>query len=209
MKQRRFLVALSFPGERRDFVAGVASTLGARLGRDKVLYDEFHEAELARLDLDVYLGQLYREESHLLVPFYCVDYDRKKWCKLEWRQMRDILLNLEGHRIMPFRFDDAPVAGVLSLDGYIKIGSRSPQVIAELILQRLSIDENESSQSPVKTSRQPSLDHASAPPMPSVQEVISGTQRASPTTSSVMPTFYLFASPSGAPEKSSVSSFTK
>ena len=38
---------------------------------------------------------------------------------------------------MPFRFDDAPITGVLSIDGCIKIGVRRPQEIADLILQRL------------------------------------------------------------------------
>lgn len=67
--QRRFRVALSFPGERRDYVQAVAGNLAAALGREHVLYDEYLTAELARPDLDLYLGKLYREESDLLVPF--------------------------------------------------------------------------------------------------------------------------------------------
>ncbi|SPE56655.1 hypothetical protein SBV1_2490019 [Verrucomicrobia bacterium] len=138
LAQRRFRVALSFPGERREFVARVAAALGRALGQERVFYDEFYEAELARPDLDLYLGDIYREQADLVVPFYCADYERKKWCRLEWRQMREILFTLEGHRIMPFRFDDSPISGVLSLDGYVKIGDRSPQEIAKLILQRLA-----------------------------------------------------------------------
>ncbi len=135
---RRFQVALSFPGEKRAFVSQVADHLSQRLGRESVFYDGYYEAELARPDLDLYLGRIYHDDSELVVPFYCADYERKKWCRLEWRQMRDILFKLEGHRIMPFRFDDTPIPGVLSIDGYVEIGNRSPQDVAELILQRLT-----------------------------------------------------------------------
>ena len=137
MNPRRFTVALSFPGEKRDFIRQVSDALAAVLGKEKVLFDDYLTPELARPNLDLYLGNLYREESELLVPFYCADYERKKWCRLEWRQMRDILFQVEEERIMPFRFDDAPIAGVLSIDGYVKVGSRTPQDVATLILERL------------------------------------------------------------------------
>ena len=136
---RRFQVALSFPGEKRAFIAQVAACLSKQLGRDRVFYDDYYTAELARPDLDLYLGDIYRNHADLVVPFSCADYARKKWCRLEWRQMRDILFNLEEHRIMPFRFDDTPIPGVLSIDGYVKIEKRSPQEVADLILQRLAM----------------------------------------------------------------------
>ena len=91
------------------------------------------------MDLDLYLGDLYRNQSDLLVPFFCSEYGAKKWCQLEWRQMRDILLNFEGSRIMPFRFYDAPIEGMLSLHGYIKVETRTPQEVAGLILERITL----------------------------------------------------------------------
>ena len=45
--KKRFLVALSFPGEHREFVANVAHLLSRELGQQRVLYDKFHEAEFA------------------------------------------------------------------------------------------------------------------------------------------------------------------
>lgn len=135
--QRRFRVALSFPGERREYVRAVADKLAAVLGRESVLYDEYLAAELARPDLDLYLGMLYREQSDLLVPFLCADYKRKKWCNLEWRQLRDILFALEGDRIMPLRFDDTAIPGMLAIDGYLAISGRRPDEVAQLILERL------------------------------------------------------------------------
>jgi tetratricopeptide (TPR) repeat protein len=137
MSQKRFKVALSFPGEKRDFVEQVANELAAKLGKDKILYDNYLISELAQPDLDLYLGSLYREQSELLVPFFCVDYEKKLWCGLELRQIRDMMFNKEGSRIMPIRFDDTKIPGTLSIDGYVKIGNRAPREVAELILQRV------------------------------------------------------------------------
>jgi hypothetical protein len=81
---RRFTIALSFPGEHRDFVEKAASCLAGQIGRERVLYDRYHEAEFARPDLDVYLPNLYATESELIVIFLCPDYAKKRWCKLEW-----------------------------------------------------------------------------------------------------------------------------
>ena len=134
---RRFRVGLSFPGEQRWFVGKVAGELARTLGRDKVLFADYIQPELARLNMDLYLANLYRNETDLLVPFFSADYERKKWTQLEWRQMRDILFNLEEDRIMPFRFDDATVSGLLSIDGYVPVGTLSPSDVAERIVARL------------------------------------------------------------------------
>jgi tetratricopeptide (TPR) repeat protein len=132
-------------------VSKVADQLSQQLGRERVFYDEYSTAELARPELDLYLGNIYRNESDLIVPFFCAEYERKKWCKLEWRQMRDILFNLEGDRIMPFRFDDTPVDGVLSIDGYVAVEELSPEEVAELILQRLGAPTPARASKPKKT----------------------------------------------------------
>ena len=52
---RRFDVALSFPGEHRPFVKEVAEHLAAAFGEARVLYDDWYDAEFARLGLDVEL----------------------------------------------------------------------------------------------------------------------------------------------------------
>ena len=65
---RRFRVGLSFPGEKRDYVRRVAESLAVTLGRENVLYDEYLEAELARPDLDLYLGAVASIYSSDLTP---------------------------------------------------------------------------------------------------------------------------------------------
>ncbi len=113
-KPRRFSVALSFPGEHRGIVKRVAGLLQPKLGRDKVFYDKNYEAELARPNLDVYLQSIYRDESELLVVFLCADYERKDWCRLEWRAIRDLIKNRRPDDVMLFRFDQTEIPGVFS-----------------------------------------------------------------------------------------------
>lgn len=141
-QQKRFRVALSFPGERREFIEPVATRLAESLGRDKVLYDKFHEAELARPDLDTYLQRLYLEESELIAVFLCADYERKEWCGLEWRAIRNLIKRRQASTVMPLRFDDTEIPGLFTIDGYVTIGERAPDDIANLILERLRINTN-------------------------------------------------------------------
>ena len=53
LNTKRFQVALSFAGEHRNFVEGVAEQLSRILGQNRVFYDRYYEAELARPNLEV------------------------------------------------------------------------------------------------------------------------------------------------------------
>lgn len=136
---KRFKVALSFAGEQRDFVKAVAERLSNRLGRERVLYDHYYEAEFARPDLDTYLQRLYHEDSELIAVFICADYEKKEWCGLEWRVVRDLIKKREAEDIMPLRFDNTEIAGLFSIDGYVWINGRSPEEIAGIILTRSGV----------------------------------------------------------------------
>jgi len=135
---RRFRVALSFPGEHRKFVEPIAEKLAQKLGKPKVLYDKYHEAEFARPNLDVYLQSLYHDNSDLLVVFICADYEGKDWCRLEWRAIRDLIKTHRPQDVMLVRLDQTVVPGIFSIDGYIDACGRSPDEISTLILKRLA-----------------------------------------------------------------------
>ena len=132
-------MALSFPGEVRPFVESVANELATSLGRKTVFYDRYHEAELARPNLDTYLQRIYRDDSDLIVVFICQDYDEKDWCHLEARAIRDLIKRRKDDEVMFVRVDDGDVAGVFSVDGYIDAKERKPSEIAEVIVRRLQI----------------------------------------------------------------------
>jgi hypothetical protein len=135
--KHRFKIAFSFPGEIRSLVEPVAYILEQELGRESVFYDSFHEAELARVNLDVYLQKIYHDESDIIAVFLCSDYDKKEWCGLEWRAIRDLIKKRRGEDVMFFRTDTSNIPGFYSIDGYIDAMGRSPNQLASLIISRL------------------------------------------------------------------------
>ena len=165
MSTPRFKIALSFPGEHRSFVEKVAALLADRVGRYQVLYDRYYEAEFARTDLDTYLQRLYHDESELIAVFLCADYERKQWCGLEWRAVRDLIKQRQAATVMPLRFDETEIPGLFSIDGYVWVGGRSPQEIADLILQRMESNARHAPAAPPSTPNPP----APPPPSPALQ----------------------------------------
>ena len=139
--QNRFRIAFSFAGEKRDFVAATARILADKFGEEHILYDKYHEAEFARFNLGIYLPQLYGEQSELIVPVLCANYDQKRWTGWEWVHIYGLLTKADGHRVMPSRFDYANADGLSSAAGFIELDDKSPAEFAGLILQRLAINE--------------------------------------------------------------------
>ena len=138
---KRFSIALSFPSDKRYFVEQTANYLSTELTKDRVLYDQYYEDEFARIDLDIYLPNLYLTESELIVIFLCSGYKNKRWCGLELRSIRQLIATPEQNRIMLLNFDENENysdLGILPGDGYLSIKERKPEVIADLILKRLS-----------------------------------------------------------------------
>lgn len=139
---KRVHVALSFPGEHRPFVKEIASELVLSLSKEKVFYDHFYEAELARPNLDTYLQNIYHDDTELIVVFICEDYNNKEWCHLEARAIRDLIKKRRDDEIMFVRVDDGSVDGVFSIDGYVDAKGRSAQDVAKLICDRLALAKN-------------------------------------------------------------------
>lgn len=63
VEEMRFKVALSFPGEKREYVAAVAAEVKKRLGQGSVFYDKDFTAQLARPNLDTLLQRIYLNNS--------------------------------------------------------------------------------------------------------------------------------------------------
>jgi tetratricopeptide (TPR) repeat protein len=142
MNSKRFRVAFSFAGEKRDFVSEVAGILAKHFGQDRILYDRFHEAEFARRDLGIYLPDLYHDQSDLVVVVVCPDYDDKEWTGLEWVAIHDVLKARRDEEVMLCRFDHATVKGVHSNAGWIDLDRKTAEQTATLILERLAINED-------------------------------------------------------------------
>lgn len=138
---KRFRIAFSFAGEKRDFVEATAKILAQRFGEERILYDKFHEAEFARFNLGIYLPKLYGEQSELIVPVLCDNYDQKRWTGWEWGHIYGLLTNVDGHRVMPSRFEYANADGLSPTAGFIELDNKTPQQFATRILERLAINE--------------------------------------------------------------------
>jgi hypothetical protein len=134
-----FDVALSFPGETRDYIERVAEQLVSSLGPNRVFYDKFYQAQLAVPNLDTVLQKLYGESCRLVVAFLSKDYATKKWCGIEWKAIREILHKKEDESVMYVKFDSADIPGVFSYDGYIDASNHSEIEVASMINQRIQL----------------------------------------------------------------------
>ena len=136
LSTHKFDVALSFPGETRSLVESVAVELEKLLGPNTYFYDKKYISQLARPSLDTFLQSIYRDRSKLIVVFLSADYQRKDWCGIEFRAIRDIIIERDNQRIMFIRTNDGAVDGVFSTDGYVDARKFAPAQIAEFIRER-------------------------------------------------------------------------
>jgi tetratricopeptide (TPR) repeat protein len=141
MSTKRFRVAFSFAGEKRHFVAQVAAILAKHFGEDKILYDKYHKAEFSRGDLAFYLPDLYEKEADLVVAVFCPDYDKKEWCGLEWNAIYGLLKARKVEEVMLTRFERVEGKGLHGLAGYTDLDDLTPQQAADLVLERLALNE--------------------------------------------------------------------
>lgn len=134
-----FMVAVSFPGERRAYVADVVNVLRKGLGEDAVFYDHTYQSQLARPNLDLLLQDIYRNRADLLLVFLGAEYQEKLWCGLEWRAIRELIKERADSKVMFVRFDDNKVDGVFTIDGYIDARRNNPKDVARCVMERLSV----------------------------------------------------------------------
>ena len=133
-----FDVALSFPGVARPLVEKIAQELERRLGPNAYFYDNNYVSQLAQPSLDTLLQGVY-SRAKLDVVFLSTDYQKKDWCGVEFRAVREIIFARENNRVMFVRTDDGVVDGVFKTDGYVDARKFEPAKIAEFICQRLDV----------------------------------------------------------------------
>ncbi|MBI3821638.1 MAG: TIR domain-containing protein, partial [Planctomycetes bacterium] len=141
MSAKRFRVAFSYAGEKRDFVAKVAAVLAPHLGAAAILYDKYHKAEFSRADLALHLSKLYHDEADLVVAVLCPDYVTKEWCGLEWSAIFSLIKERRAGAVMLTRFERANGDGLHANAGYIDLDDETPESAAALILERLKLND--------------------------------------------------------------------
>lgn len=130
-----FDIALSFAGEDRAYVDAVAHALRER--GIKVFYDLFEEADLWGKDLYAHLSEIYRKRARFTVMFISEAYGRKLWTNHERRAAQAKAFQEAQEYILPARFDDTDIPGVLPTVGYVPLEKRSPDDLASLVARKL------------------------------------------------------------------------
>ena len=135
MEEIEYDVGLSFAGEQRDYVRRVAEDLQYRGLR--VFYDENEEDQLWGKNLLDYLSDMYLKRCRYCIIFASAEYADKMWPNLERRsaQARDI--SGAGDYILPVRFDDTEIPGLLPTVYYQDARKKSPEQIAGLFAQKI------------------------------------------------------------------------
>ena len=136
----KFKVGLSFPGEVRNYVESVAAELERLIGPNSYFYDNNYVSQLARPQLDILLQNIYGDRSDLVVVFLCSDYQNKKWCGVEFRAIREIIMRKQNERVMFVRMDDGDVDGVFDTDGYVDGRRYLPADVARFIQERIELN---------------------------------------------------------------------
>lgn len=132
---REFDIALSFAGEDRGYVDQVANLL--RDSGVKVFYDLFEEANLWGKNLYDYLSDIYMNKALYTIMFISKHYAKKLWPTHERQAMQARAFQEHQEYILPARFDDTPIPGVLPTVAYIPLAGREPQNFVEIVQKKL------------------------------------------------------------------------
>src|SRR6266852_295827 len=120
-----FDVCLSFAGEERDYVERVASALKA--ADVSVFYDGYEEVNLWGKDLYQHLDEVYRTKARYCVIFISTAYAGKVWTRHELKSAQARAFEENREYILPVRFDDTELPGVLKTTQYIDLKLRAPE----------------------------------------------------------------------------------
>jgi len=128
-------VALSFAGEDRKFVALVAKLL--KNDGLSVFYDNFEEANLWGKNLYDHLTEIYSIRAKYAIMFISKHYEKKVWTNLERQAMQSRAFQENKEYILPARFDDTKIPGLLDIVGYIDISKISADEFARIIIKKV------------------------------------------------------------------------
>jgi len=130
-----FDIALSFAGEDRNYVDQVAHILKNK--GVKVFYDKFEEANLWGKNLYDYLSDIYKNKALYTIMFISKNYNNKLWTNHERQSMQSRAFQENQEYILPVRFDETEIPGILPTIGYISLKDKNPDFFSEIICQKL------------------------------------------------------------------------
>lgn len=130
-----FDVALSFAGEDRAYVEEVANVLRA-MGL-RVFYDKYERVSLWGKDLYTHLREIYFNRARYTVLFISKHYKRKLWSNHERESAQARAFTENKEYILPVRFDNTKIPGILPTTGYLDLKDLPASDLAHLIKQKI------------------------------------------------------------------------
>jgi TIR domain/HEAT repeats len=132
----RWDVALSFASARREYVEQVAEVLKAQGMR--CFYDADEQIGLWGKYLAEELPAIYGEQAATVVVFVSAEYAERDWTRLERRAALNRAVRERREYVLPARFDDTPLPGLLSDIVAVDLRGRTPQQFAAMIIDKLA-----------------------------------------------------------------------
>ena len=131
-----YQVALSFAGEKREYVERVAVHL--RQNKVAVFYDHDEKIEMWGKNLSEYLGRIYSEKSEFVVMFISREYVEKEWPSHERQHALCRKIKEKREYILPVRFDDVTIPGLPDDVVYLNANDYTPESLADTIAKKIT-----------------------------------------------------------------------
>ena len=133
---RRWDVALSFAGAQREYVEQVAAALKARGVR--YFYDADEQVELWGRHLAEELHAVYAGQAALVVMFISAEYAAGDWTRVERRAALAWAVRERREYVLPARFDDTVLPGLLDDVVAVDLRRHAPERFADLVAAKLA-----------------------------------------------------------------------
>ena len=133
---RQWDVVLSFAGAQRDYVGQVARALRERGVR--CFYDADEETGLWGKHLAEELPRIYGEQAAAVVVFISADYVARDWTRLERRAALARAVRERREYVLPARFDDSELPGLLPDVVTVDLRRYTPAEFAGLVAGKLA-----------------------------------------------------------------------
>jgi len=106
----------------------------------RVFYDDYEKADLWGKDLYVHLTQVYRTRARYTLMLCSKHYANKLWTNHERKIAQSRAFEESAEYILPAKFDDTEIPGMLPTTGYIDLRKHSPAEVALLVCEKLGIE---------------------------------------------------------------------
>jgi hypothetical protein len=130
-------VAISFAGEQRTEAEAIAACLTAR--NVKLFYDRYEQADLWGKDLYEHLSDVYYKKARYCLMLVSAAYANKVWPTHERRNAQARALSQKNEYILPVRFDDTEIPGLLPTVGYLRFQDHGVEGICSILLEKLGL----------------------------------------------------------------------